>query len=253
MIDSPHLLTEDRPQFERVLDQALRSMTAAPPTTAPPGSSPATATAVPNTEQLRTMALADCDAIAARAADEYAAYLRIRTADREARAATGRRVPGVPVPGMAGAVSGAGLFPMVAVLAPVLAGTAAVIFLLVGYLLGALSPAPEIAGPLRVAGWTFLALAGAGVLTGSVGMLLTALRDGHSAILAGPHDPDAVTAAQDAWSAALLERGVLPFLRASRASWPGTGLPDAALTPAGGAGDVQDPGERHELPPSGGL
>ncbi|WP_308217274.1 hypothetical protein [Streptantibioticus silvisoli] len=240
MNSAPHLLTEDRPQFERVLDQALRAMSAAPPTTASPRR--------PSSEQLRAMALAASAAISACAAAEYEVFLRLRDADRAARTrggvptaqdsgATGAVPPGVPVPGVANAVSGAGLFAMMAVLTPVLAGVAAVIFLLVGYLLGAMSPAPSIAGSLRTAGWTFLALAGAAILVGTVGMLMTAVRDGSTAIHASdPAAADEVAAARNAWSAALLERGLLPFLTEAAATGTPSGGPPAGSGAPGGSG-----------------
>ncbi len=211
MNSAPHLLTEDRPEFERVLDEALRAAAETPAANGTRLSS----------EQLRTMALSATAAISACAAAEYDHYLRVREAQRALvpappRADTGHATAG----GGAGDNSGgAGLFAIVAVLTPILAGTAALIFLLVGYVLAAMDPEPALAAPLRTAGWLFLAIAGAGVLAGTVGLVLTALRDGSSAIRAtGNDDPAEVMAARDAWLTALLERGMLPFLREAQAS-----------------------------------
>jgi hypothetical protein len=109
--------------------------------------------------------------------------------------------------------SGAGLIPVLAVLTPLLAGAAAVIFLLIGYAMEAVSPEPAIASPLRTAGWFFAAITAASILLGAVGLLLTALRDGSGAI----HDaPDSlspeVSRARESWREALLSLGMLPFL-----------------------------------------
>ncbi|EST37504.1 hypothetical protein N566_12685, partial [Streptomycetaceae bacterium MP113-05] len=127
---------------------------------------------------------------------------------------------------------GAGLVAVVSVLAPLLAGTAALIFLLVGYGLHLLAPEPGLAAPMRDAGWTFAVLAAASALLGMGGVLLTALRNGPSAVAApvrvrrgrrattaagrsdgGGGAEDEVAAARADWQRALLERGILPFLR----------------------------------------
>ncbi len=208
MNSAPHLLTEDRPEFERVLDEALRATAL----------TPAAGAAPLNSEQLRTMALSAAAAISACAAAEYDHYLRMRA---QQRAAGSARPPGSGDPGHAtagggagDASSGAGLFPTVAVLTPILAGAAALIFLLVGYVLAAMDPEPAIAAPLRTAGWLFLVIAGAGIVFDIVGLLLTALRDGSSAIRASQgEDLTDLSAARQAWHDALLERGMLPFLR----------------------------------------
>ncbi|MEU1623946.1 hypothetical protein ABZ746_01075 [Streptomyces sp. NPDC020096] len=211
MNSAPHLLTEDRPEFERVLDEALRAA----------ADTPAANGRRLSSEQLRTMALSATAAISACAAAEYDHYLKVRESQRTPVPAPPRGDNGhATAGGGAGDTSaGAGLFAIVAVLTPILAGTAALIFLLVGYVLAAMDPEPAIAPPLRTAGWLFLAVAGAGVLAGTVGLVLTALRDGSSAIRATRHeDPAEVMAAKDAWLTALMERGMLPFLREAQAS-----------------------------------
>ncbi|WP_342673472.1 hypothetical protein [Streptomyces sp. ICBB 8177] len=284
MDSAPHLLTEDRPEFERVLDQALRA--AAEESTAR-GSRL-------NAEQLRTMALSAVAAISACAAPEYDAYQHARErlgvpsstaasanasygdgTDAGGRGSEGpaalagssrspgwagrgggrradptRRTDGAHRPddataggGFGDAMSGAGLFAVVAVLTPILAGTAAIIFLIVGYVLAAMSPQPAIAAPLRTAGWLFLAIAGAGILFGMVGLVLTALRDGSAAIHAEHEgEPAEVTAAREVWLTALRERGVLPFLREAMESGAGTdsgSSPGSAAGPGSGAAPVE--------------
>ncbi|WP_308288851.1 hypothetical protein [Streptomyces humicola] len=228
MNSAPHLLTEDRPEFERVLDEALRAAADGP------GASASTL----NSEQLRTMALSAAAAISACAAAEYDHYIKVRRRQRAARNTTTYATAGG---GAGDAASGAGLFAIAAVLTPILAGTAALIFLLVGYLLAAMTPEPAIASPLRTAGWLFAAIAATGILVGMVGLVVTALRDGSSAIRASNGDPADVTAAKEAWLAALRDRGMLPFLAEAQASSAGHGAagrtpiriddPDAARTP----------------------
>ncbi|OMI38757.1 hypothetical protein SPAR_14381, partial [Streptomyces sparsogenes DSM 40356] len=70
MNSAPHLLIEDRPEFERVLDEALR--------TADRRADLSGVGQRLTTEQLRTMAMNAAAAIAARAADEYQHYVDAR-------------------------------------------------------------------------------------------------------------------------------------------------------------------------------
>ncbi|MFI0775556.1 hypothetical protein [Streptomyces sp. NPDC021212] len=216
MKSAPHLFAEDRPEFERVLDEVLRTADRQPDLKGIGQRLTA--------EQLRSMALSASAAITACAAAEYQDYVVARARLREP--APPLPIPGAPEDdgehphsaGFTGAVldaSGAGLVPMLAVLAPVLAGTAAIIFLLVGYVLHVLDPAPSIAQPMITAGWFFAALTAAGILLAGVGLLITALRNGSSAIRgeALAEQLEEVDRAREAWRQALLERGVLPFLR----------------------------------------
>ncbi|WP_349307802.1 MULTISPECIES: hypothetical protein [unclassified Streptomyces] len=226
MNSAPHLLNEDRPDFERVLDDALHTAdTSDAPDTGQGGHG-----GTLNSEQLRTMALSAAELISACAAPEYQQYLKVREQIREALEETAlvrrpdpdaadTRAFSYAAMGVAdSAGSGAGLFAVVAVLTPILAGTAALIFLLIGYVLQAMTPEPAIAQPLRTAGWLFAGVTACGILVGMVGLLLTALRDSASAI----HDDDAaslppeVAAAREAWRRALRDRGVLPFLTEAR-------------------------------------
>ncbi len=65
------------------------------------------------------------------------------------------------------------------------------------------------------AGWFFAAAAAASILVATVGLLVTALRNGSTAlpVVAEEELPEEVARAREAWRHALLERGVLPFLR----------------------------------------
>lgn len=115
----------------------------------------------------------------------------------------------------AGEPTGAGLAAVIAVLAPMLAGTAALIFLLVGYALRAVGPAPAFAGTLLTTGWVFGAITAVAILVAAVGLLLTALRNGATSLRADDRASLAaeVFRAREAWHQALLERGIAPFLQ----------------------------------------
>jgi hypothetical protein len=212
MNSAPHLLNEDRAEYQRVLDEALRTAHERPDLAA--------VGLRLNTEQLRTMALNATALITASAAAEYEHYVKVRGHMRAPRAAASVRgsVLGAAADETAG--SGAGFAAVVAVLAPLLAGTAAAIFLLVGYVLKMLTPTPSFADSLLTAGWFFGALTAAAILVAAVGLLLTALRNGAAQVAddtpAGEL-PDEVSRAKEAWRHALLERGILPFLRAALA------------------------------------
>ncbi|MFF4657631.1 hypothetical protein [Streptomyces sp. NPDC001381] len=231
-----HLHSEDRQEYERVLDEALRS--------APHHPELAAVGQRLNPEQLRTMALNATALITAAAAAEYHHYVKVREELRHPAPSTpsspresGSGEPGAAAMGLATTMgeaaqaaeaAGAGAVAVAAVLTPVLAGTAAVIFLLVGYLLRAVEPDQTVAQAMLNVGWAFGAIAAAAILVATVGLLLTALRNRPS-LEAGPYGElsDEVDRAREAWRDALLERGILPFLREALAD-PGT---TAALRP----------------------
>jgi hypothetical protein len=231
-----HLLSEDRQDYERILDEALRS--------APHRLELAAAEQRLNSEQLRTMALNASALITAAAATEYQHYVKVREELRQPAPSTPSSVrvpasaePGTSTMGLAATMgevaetAGAGVTAVVAVLAPVLAGTAAAIFLLVGYILRMLDPAPAFAQTMLTTGWVFGALTAVAILVAAVGLLLTALRNRPSAE-SGAHAElsEEVTQAREAWREALLERGILPFLREALAD-PGTAAALHRTTP----------------------
>ncbi|MFG3236563.1 hypothetical protein ACGFZG_33095 [Streptomyces antibioticus] len=224
-----HLLSEDRQEYERILDEALRS--------APHHPELAAVGQRLNTEQLRTMALNASALITAAAATEYQHYVKVREELRHpAPPASSWHESGSPEPAtgamglattmgdaaQAAEAAGAGAVAVAAVLTPVLAGTAAVIFLLVGYLLKAIAPEQTVAQAMLNVGWAFGAVAAAAILVATVGLLLTALRNQPS-LTAGPYGElsEEVARAKDAWREAVLERGIVPFLREALAN-PGT-------------------------------
>ncbi|GAA3053901.1 hypothetical protein GCM10020000_39830 [Streptomyces olivoverticillatus] len=75
---------------------------------------------------------------------------------------------------------GAGAGAVLAVLAPVLAGIAALLFLLIGYVMRSVGSSEAVAGPMITVGWWFGGLTAAGVLIAMTGILLTALRNGRA-------------------------------------------------------------------------
>lgn len=235
-----HLLSEDRQEFERLLDEALRS--------APHRPELAAVGQRLNSEQLRTMALNASALITAAAAAEYQHYVRLRDELRHPAlsgppavgdsGASGEPSPEATATGLATTLgeaaesTGAGAIAVIAVLAPVLSGTAAVIFLLVGYILKALDPDQTFARTMLTAGWVFGAITAAAVLVAAVGLLLTALRNRTPADdRARDAAHEELDRAREAWREALLERGILPFLREALAE-PGTATGHPSTPPA---------------------
>ncbi len=214
-----HLLSEDRQEYERILDEALRS--------APHRPELAATGRRLTTEQLRTMALNATALITAAAATEYHHYVKVRQELRRPAPSTTSSVPasGSAEPGGTSATlgatvgevaeaAGAGAGAVVAVLAPVLAGVAAALFLLLGYLLKMLDTDAAFGQTMVTAGWVFGAVAAAAILVAAIGLLVTALRNRPSPD-SGPYGAldEEVAEARDAWRTALLERGIVPFLR----------------------------------------
>ncbi|MEU6349348.1 hypothetical protein ABZ896_08480 [Streptomyces sp. NPDC047072] len=231
-----HLHTEDRQEYERILDEALRS--------APQRPDLAAVGQRLNAEQLRTMALNATAIITAAAATEYQHYVKVREEQRRPAPSTlspvhepGPAESGTSAMGLAATMgevtetAGAGAVAVAAVLTPVLAGIAAAIFLLVGYLLKMLNPDATLAKAMITFGWVFGALTAAAILVAAVGLLLTALRNRPSPDKEYGEPHGEVAQARDAWREALLERGILPFLREALAD-PGTAALHHTAPPA---------------------
>ncbi|MCN9242018.1 hypothetical protein NGF19_14670 [Streptomyces sp. RY43-2] len=224
-----HLLSEDRQDYERILDEALRSAAHRP--------EPTVAGQRLTFDQLRTMALDATALITAAAATEYQHYVEVREELRrpapsapsvkESAADSSEPAPAPSPnsasepdgPGLAASVgeaaASAGAGAVVTVLAPVLAGAAAAIFLLVGYLLKMVYPDEAFVRTLLTTGWVFGAVTAAAMLVAATGLLLTALRHGSATEEAAAREALAaeVARAREAWHEALRERGILPFLR----------------------------------------
>ncbi|MFE7510338.1 hypothetical protein ACFU8I_03800 [Streptomyces sp. NPDC057540] len=193
---APHLLTEDRAEYERVLDEAL-STAHARPDLAGVGTRLTVA-------QLRAMTLNATALVTSAAASEYDHFVKVREQSR---------APAAPRTPLADPGAGAGVVAIVTVMVPVLAGTAAAIFLLVGAVLHAVAPTVVFGATLLTAGLVFAALAAAGLLSAGAGLLLTALRNSPAAADGTATADDELSRAREAWRRALLERGILPFLR----------------------------------------
>ncbi|MGW7450218.1 hypothetical protein [Streptomyces sp. NPDC054787] len=226
MTSAPHLLTEDRPEFDRLLDEALRTAQDRPEL--------ATLGERLNAEQLRTMAQGASALLAAAAAAEYDHYVKVREERRDgvlsAPGATGDEYA------EQGGGGGVGVSAVVAVLAPVLAGTAMLIFLLVGYSLKMIEPEPVFAETMLTAGWLFGGLTVAALIFAVIGLLVTAVRNSATEVAADETEaiPDEVARAREAWRHALLERGIMPFLRDALADpSAGTGYPTPRTPGAG--------------------
>ncbi len=211
-MNSAHdVLPEDRAEFERVLDEALRS--------ARLGNGAGGTDAV---RRVRRAALEARPQLTAAAGDEYHRYVRLR---EQLRAGAGQPDGRER--------SGGGNLAVVSVLIPVLAGIAAVVFLLVGYVMGLSDNEAGVARSMRDIGWLFALFAAFGLLLAVAGLVITAARNGSaSAIRAGEQDAGRgrlagdVAEAREDWRRALVERGIAPYLRQA-----------VALHATGGDGD----------------
>ncbi|MGY0067400.1 hypothetical protein ACWZEH_11345 [Streptomyces sp. QTS137] len=206
MLEPGCLETVDRTDFEHTLHEALGAPDIREALRRP--------TAQVTEGQLRSRALAAADTIAAEAATEYAALLRLRTAAVPDRPGRPRRSAPAPAPAApaAPAAVGNGLPAALAVLTPVLSVVAAVVFLFLGYGLHLAGVQQPLADTLISAGWVAGAVAVLAAAVAGAGLVVTAVR--HRAT---PHRPQPDTAsvaqAHAEWRRALLERGMLPFLR----------------------------------------
>jgi hypothetical protein len=131
--------------------------------------------------------------------------VRIREAARHPDGERGdRRASADSAPGGPGQLAAA-----LAVLVPVLGGVAAAVFLLIGYGMRLSGAWPQFAGTLVATGWATAGIAAVVALSDAVGLLAAAARNG--AEMSAERTPD-VEGARVAWRAALLERGMLPYL-----------------------------------------
>ncbi|MFI8933756.1 hypothetical protein ACIG3E_39565 [Streptomyces sp. NPDC053474] len=164
----------------------------------------------PDTARLRAGALAEADGIAAAADDEYRTYLRARAAVMPPPP------PGAPPAEASPPSRGAGaLLPALGVLTPLISAVAAAVFLLCGYGLRLATPRSQAATTLVTAGWVCALVAAVSTGVGLCALLVTAVRDRARPPSAHPlpvRNP-AAEQARAAWHQALLDRGLLPYLR----------------------------------------
>ncbi|MFX4291902.1 hypothetical protein [Streptomyces bohaiensis] len=206
------LLQEDRPDYERVLDEALRRVRQ--------DAGPAAAERF-RTERLRRLGMEAAPLVAPRAAAEYEHYVAVRSRLRvpASTAPSSAPPPVAPSPAAPAPDVGVGAGALASVLLPVLAGISALVFLLFGYGLSLADPEPPVAASMRTAGWVFAVLTAIGLAVAAVELLIGALRNGATSVRAARPGRQAADAAptelveaREAWQRALLERGLLPFL-----------------------------------------
>ncbi|GAA2823574.1 membrane protein [Kitasatospora paracochleata] len=240
MSNAPHLLAEDRPDFARILDEALRDATVRDALRTPGDHL--------NAEQLHTKAMLEAGTIAAGAAEEYRHYRALRASLAETPAPAHSTLG--ELSGRLRSEEGAGFFPVLTVLAPILAWSAALLLLLIGYALRAGAPDLTLGRTVVTAGWVSLAAGVAALCVGSIGLVLTAVRDGSAT--PGGHDPQLhadLADARRAWHTALRERALLPWLLANLDSEPalspqptGRPVPPDLLSPGYSRGTFSSPG-----------
>ncbi|MFD4657452.1 hypothetical protein ACFWP2_17720 [Kitasatospora sp. NPDC058444] len=162
-------------------------------------------------ERLRRAARENAEFVLAAAAPEYERYVALR-ADADAVA----RLP-VDVPSRERA---SGWWGVLGVVVPIIAVTAAVIFLLLGFVLGLVEDLEVLAHALLEAGGLSAGAAAVSLLVGGLGLLGAARSRGAEAGEAAG-GPGELPLARGAWRAALAERGLVPYLVAQANAAPG--------------------------------
>ncbi|MFF2546514.1 hypothetical protein ACFVUY_28680 [Kitasatospora sp. NPDC058063] len=153
-------------------------------------------------ERLRRAARENAEFVLAAAAPEYERYAALR-ADADAVA----RLPVAAPP----RERASGWWGVLGVVVPIIAVTAAVIFLLLGLVLGLVEDLEVLAHALVEAGWVSAGVAAVSLLVGGLGLLGAARARGADAGEAAD-GPGELVLARDAWRSALAERGLVPYL-----------------------------------------
>ncbi|MFI1226636.1 MULTISPECIES: hypothetical protein [unclassified Streptomyces] len=190
---------EDRSDYASALDEVIAS---------PEFRGPLERSGVPG-GRLRVLGLSAVARTTAAAETEYRRYAALRR-----QASGGRRDAGTsPLSGPGDQERpGAGVLAVLGVLLPVLAGVAAVTFLLLGYGLRLAGTLPDLAGTLVGVGWSSLAVAAVTGLVTVVALYRTAAQQPAAVTAAVPDRSPALEEAREAWLAALRDRGIRPFL-----------------------------------------
>ncbi|MER7585072.1 hypothetical protein [Kitasatospora sp. NPDC097691] len=162
-------------------------------------------------ESLRRAAREDAEFVLAAAAPEYERYAALR-ADADAVA----RLP-VDEPERERA---SGWWGVLGVVVPIIAGAAAVIFLLLGFALNLVEDLAVPAHALVEAGWVAAAVAAVSLLVGGLGLLGAAARPAETAAEEADGAGELLRA-RDAWRVALVERALVPYLVAQANAAPG--------------------------------
>ncbi|MEU3569054.1 hypothetical protein AB0E96_11625 [Kitasatospora sp. NPDC036755] len=204
-MDGPlRLPQQDRADFETELGRAL----SAPRVRA---ALRATGEDARGVERLRRAARDDVGFVLAAAAPEYERYAALR-ADADAVARSPRDVPARE--------RASGWWGVLGVVVPIIAVTAAVIFLVLGSLLGLVEDLGVLAGALMDAGWVSAGAGAVSLLVGGLGLLGAARSSGAEAGEAADGAGE-LRLAREAWRSALVERGLVPYLVAQAGAAPG--------------------------------
>ncbi|MFJ9694798.1 hypothetical protein [Kitasatospora sp. NPDC101183] len=163
-------------------------------------------------ERLRRSARENAEFVLAAAAPEYERYATMR-ADADAVS----RLP-VDAPG-GGRVSG--LWGVLGVIVPIIAGAAAAIFLVLGYVFGLAEDLEVLGDALVAAGWIAAGVAAVSLLVGGLGLLGAASREREAEAAEGNGGAGEVARARDDWRLALAERGLVPYLVSQANALPG--------------------------------
>ncbi|MGA5823103.1 hypothetical protein ACPC54_35230 [Kitasatospora sp. NPDC094028] len=154
-------------------------------------------------ERLRRSARENAEFVLAAAAPEYERYAELR-ADADA-------VARLPVDAQtAGRVSG--WWGVLGVIAPIVAGAAAAVFLLLGYVFALAEDLEVLGRALVTAGWIAAGVAAVALLVGGLGLVGAASRARSAEVAEGAGAAGELAGARGAWRAALAERGLVPFL-----------------------------------------
>jgi hypothetical protein len=107
------------------------------------------------------------------------------------------------------------MFAVFAVLVPVFSGAAAAIFLLIGLVLKMFDIGSAVAQTMITTGWLFGVVTVGAIFVCVAGLVVTAARSrGRPAREAADHhEGEELRRAREAWRNAVLERGIMPFLR----------------------------------------
>ena len=210
MDSAPFLQAEDKPDFERILEDLLHHDEVRLALRRAPGG--------PNAEQLHTRAMRDFAAIAANAGAEYSYYRELREQVRSTTPAPDWERLGGDDPAQwqapdsaIDAAERAGWVPLIAVLLPILSGLGAIVMLLLGYTFRANHLA--LGQPLVTAGFVFAVVCAASIAVDIIGLLLTAARD--AATPPDGRSPELyaeLAKAKDTWRGSLREQALLPYL-----------------------------------------
>ncbi|MFJ9772391.1 hypothetical protein ACIRVF_14285 [Kitasatospora sp. NPDC101157] len=153
-------------------------------------------------ERLRRTARENAEYVLAAAAPEYERYALLRAdADAEARLPADE-----PARGRA-----SGWWGVLGVIVPIVAVAAAVVLLLLGYLLGLAEDMGVLGRALVEAGLVAAGVGAVSLLVGGAGLLGAAAR-GEGPAEGEADGPGELVRAREAWRSALAERGLVPFL-----------------------------------------